>query len=445
MPSLRRLAPGVLAALLLASCTSPGPPAPVAPIPERLDPLRVDPLTGYPLTVRPDRAEQLADAFRGFAEGRPPEEIDALARSILAADPGFHPAIVLQAQTQVLARRDRAAIELLEPVVAELPDYTAALLTLGQALERIGDLTAALEVFSAAAPASAPAADRVAEIRPRAVEIAGNRLRDAVARGRIEDAETELRWLERWAEDELPVLEGAWQVAAARGDAEAELAIVRRLAATGDAGRPIRERLGELELEVGEVRAGLDQFERLAREHPDDPQIDRQLERAKFLWRLELLPPEVRGVGRKPQLERADFALQLYWLVPEIRYARVDNPPIATDILDHPRREEILRVLNLGLMEVDETLHRFAPAEPVTRHEVLAALLELLATSRDRLACLADVEPGSFAESRSLTCVKAAECRLISEAADCLPAARIAGPESLELFRRALDSLGAVD
>ena len=159
--------------------------------------------------------------------------------------------------------------------------------------------------------------------------------------------------------------------------------------------------------------------------------------------RLELLPPFVRQLANAGELDRADFATLLYWLVPGVRYAEVSDPPIATDILDHPRREEIVRVMNLGLVRVDETLHRFSPGDRMTRQGALGALLGLLSLSDREFSCLKPAEAAAIAESgsRELICGKAAQCRLIPETGDCLPRAAISGPEALDLFRRALDLL----
>ena len=45
--------------------------------------------------------------------------------------------------------------------------------------------------------------------------------------------------------------------------------------------------------------------------------------------------------------------------------------------------------------------------------------------------------------SSFLVCEKAAHCRLVPEAADCLPRAPISGGETLDFFRHALDLLGS--
>ena len=435
----RKLAVGALPVLLLlCSCTSSGPQAPEVTL-SRVDPYLITPLDGYPLTAGQELEERIEEAYGGVRSGRPPEEIEIAGRALAAEDPGFHPAKVLLAQVEYLRRSDQAAIALLRPVVDELPDYAAAQLLLGRVSERSGDLPAALESFSRAS--NELAERRAEEIRPRAIEIVANRLAAEIDRGRIESAEAHLSWLERWGHGHRETLEGTRLVALEKGDLETELAVVRQLAETS-ADRALLERLGHLEIDIGDVRAGLEQFERLTRQYPDDPLLGEQLERAKFIRRLQLLPPNVQETGRKGELNRADFATLLYWLVPQVRYSQISNPPIAADILDHSQRDEILRVLNLGLMEVDETLHRFDPEVPATRLVVLRALLALLAASPQELSCL--TQPATPVDRSHYTvCREAAQCRLIPEAADCLPSASISGAGALELFRLSLDLLGA--
>ncbi len=432
--------------MLLVSCASPGPPTPVATAPVRDDPYLAAPLAGYPL-IAPDELAQRADVTHGdLLRGRGLDEVEAAARELIEGDPGFHPAHVLLAQVEYLRRDDRAAMERLERVAGELPDYVAAQLLLGRVAERAGDLPSAFEAFSHIAGAGTPpvelAARRAAEIRTRAVEIVLHRLQDEVARGRLEGAEAHLAWLEQWAGDGLETLEGARLVAVEKGDLERELEVVRRLAeATGDRGLLIRE--AELEVEIGDVRVGLEKLEVLAERHPEDGRLSEALERAKFIWRLQLLPQEVQDVGRQGELDRSDVATLLYWLVPRVRYSQISNPPIATDILDHPRRDVILRVLNLGLLDVDETLHRFEPEAPATRVMVFRALATLLAGAERELSCLADGSDLELDRSWHSACRLAARCRLIPEAAECRPSASISGPEALELFRRTLDLLGS--
>ncbi len=402
----------------------------------------MSPEAGFPLTAAADLLARLRAAFAGLREGRQLAEVDAAARRLLAEDPGFHPASVLLAQVSFLRRDDRGAEELLAPVADELPEYLACQLLLGRARERLGDIAGAFDALRAIAGAHEAAARRAASLAPRAVEIVYHRLVEDVDRHRLEDAEAHWQRLSEWAPDDRMTLDGARRLAVGKGDLEGELAVVTRLAAeTGE--RSYRERRAELEVEIGDVRAGLALFEQLAGEAPDDPLLAEKLEKAKFLWRLQLLPAQVQRVGRKGQLDRSDVATLLYWLVPQVRYSQLSDPPIATDILDHPRRDEIVRVMNLRLVEVDETLHRFEPSSVATRQLTMGALLKLLHGSERRFSCLMDGDTMRLSMSRGWICRKAAQCRLIAEEAECLPAAPVSGAEALELFRRSLDLLGA--
>ncbi len=434
---------GVIPALaLLAACASSGPPVVESHIAAGEEPYLTEPLRGYPLTADAEFERRVTEGYGLLEAGGDLLEIATAGTQLLEVDPGFHPARVLLAQVEFVRGNEAAALELLAPVAGELPEYLACQLLLGRAAEKTDDLPLAFRSYRQVAEMSSAAWERADELQDEAIDAVFARLEHELDRGWIEEAEPHLTWLVRWAPDELRTLEAERLVAVATGDPEAELAAVRRLA-EAETSDEILERLGDLEVEIGDVRAGLEQYEMLAERRPDDPELAEKIARAKFLWRLELLPLQVQEIAKKPRLSRADFATLLYWLVPEVRYAQVSNPPIATDILDHPRREEILRAMNLGLMSIDRTLHRFAPAAPMTRALALTALLGLLKLSDLEFSCLAEVEVPQLAGSWSLTCRKAAQCRMIPEEADCLPAADISGPEALDLFRRCLDLLGS--
>ncbi len=404
-------------------------------------PYLLSPMAGYPLTVDDEVASEADVLYQRLRDGEELDELEAQGRDLLTAAPGFHPAAVLLAQVDYLRREDRRALARLQPVADELPAYLAGQILRARLAERLDDVVTAFEAFERVSAASSLARERAGELRQPAREAVTGRLDEALGRGQIEVAETHLAWLERWIDDPPTYLAAAWRIRAAAGDLEGELEVVCRLAEL-EPSRAHQERCATLEIEVGDVRAGLEVLGRLAERYPDDAAIDEQLERAKFRWRLELLPPMVRELGRKVELERADLATLLYWLVPQVRYSRVIDPPIATDILDHPQRDEILRVANLGLMRVDETLHRFDPGEPATRRMAFTALLRLLDRADQEFACLGGAEV-RLAASSSWVCEKAAHCRLIPEAADCLPRAPISGGESLDFFRHSLDLLGS--
>lgn len=432
----------LLVAVLTSACATSAPEVVPPRVPEQEGRYLSPPLRGYPLTVDSELSTAIRQAYDELMAGGDLAAVGARADQILALDSGFHPASVLRAQVDFLADDDLAVLQRLDPVADELPEYLACQLLRGRAAERRGQVTTAYSAFQRVAGRSELASRRSEDLFPRALEIVQLRLRDALDRGRIEDAESALAILQDWLGPDPRSLDAELQIAVAKGDLEQELAIVRQLAIDSDE-RQIQERWAVLELEIGDVRTGLEAFQQLVTEYPEDLQLADELDHAKFLWRLQLLPPHVQELGRKTELDRADFATLLYWLIPQVRLSTLDRPPIATDILDHPRRKEILPVTDLDLLWVDETLHRFDPSSAATRQMVYGAFLRLLDLADRQFSCLAPGELQAVRKSTSLLCAKAAQCRLIPEVADCLPSAPISGSEALELFRFEINLMGS--
>ena len=272
---------------LLAGCGSSGT-APPATKPETIaDPYLLEPMGSYPLAGPSDLAEAVTRAYGAMRFGTDPAEAAAAAREVLEQDPEFHPAELLLAQVEHLAGDDAAAAERLGPVVEELPDYRAAQLLLGRAAELSGDVSGAYQAFSGLADVDELAASRVEELEERALQIVLNRLEDKLSRGWVEEAESELAWLEQWAPGSRAALEGARLVAVENDDPEAELAAIRQLVL--EAGElEHRQREAELEVEIGDLRSGLEKLEGLVAELPEDPALAESLAQARFLWRLQL-------------------------------------------------------------------------------------------------------------------------------------------------------------
>ncbi len=433
--ALRRASALALAAALLAACSSGRPAAVRAPQLPAVAADLLPPSTGYPLTADDAALRAVDAAFESLRHG----DTGAARReaeSRLRNDPGFHPASVLLGQADLLAASSAAAVDRLRPVVAELPGYVAAQVALGAAALEAGEIPTAFVAFSAAAGAAPPAAARAHELRPRALEIARHRLDEALARGRHADAEAQLTFLERWAPDDEATWTATREVARAARDERRELMAVRRLAGFPGAQRELKENLAQLEVEAGDAAAGVRLYEELLRRAPGDASLEERLAWAKYRFRLQLLPAAVRSLAEQPQLSRGGFAVLLYWLAPDVRYGRGGAVRIATDILEAEHREEIVRVLNLGLLDVDETLHKFYPDGPIARGDALAALLRLLA-DRGRVACVLGLPSRSI--GRETACGLAAACGLAGEAAGCLPGAPLAGADAADLIQRALE------
>lgn len=444
VPGLRGVA--VLGLLILAGGCGGGKITPATP--EERSPLLgvedrsflLDPRIGYPLVLAAETEEALAAGYAALTAHADPETARETAQQLLERDPRLHPARVLLAQVSYALGVPTEALDGLSPVVGELPAYGAAQLLRGRAAEAAGDPVAAYDSYRAVAEEYGAAAERAAGLRDEAVSRVQDRLGEDLARGRLDDAEDHLERLLDWAPEEPSTLEAAVDLASARGDRPAELEAVRQLSTLRPEDRATLERRAELELEVGRPRAGLELFEQLVEKHPGDPWLAGKLGYAKLRWRLTLLPDAVQAVAGRSELERGDVALLLYWLLPSVRYGSTNRSRIAADILDDPRREEIARVINMDLMEVDENLHHFRPTTPASRRAVLEAQLRVLARSERPVACVRDF---SHQPSETLVCATAVRCGLLTRSEECLPGAPISGREALELLRRTLELLPA--
>ena len=400
----------------------------------------VDPLTGYPRDVDPVRSERLREAHRALLANSEREAAVEAAAGMLEADPAFHPAQVLIGQVELGEGEPAKVVARLLPVSDERPQYVAAQLLLGRAAELTGDVPLAYAAFREVAARNPRAFQRIGELHPRAVEIVANRLGEAVRQQQLDEADKQLALLRAWAPSEVRTLEGARALAVAREDRRSELAAVKQLAALRPGERALVERRAELELAVGDPSAGLQIIQTLAQQNPGDPVLAEKLAAAKFRWRVSLLPRDVQEVAAKGELDKSDLAVLLYWMVPNVRYGRSDTGRIATDILDHPQQEEIVRVVNLGLLDVDQTLHRFSPAAPARRITALRSLVLVLARFGKGVSCLGAAGKGW--PPQSAVCQAAASCNLIPSEDECRPTAAVAGGEAVELIRRTLEHLG---
>ncbi|MES1241286.1 MAG: hypothetical protein ABUT39_06665 [Acidobacteriota bacterium] len=441
-------AAAVLALFALGACGSaPSPAPPPEPARPQAQPFApqeqaylVDPLTGFPREVDAGRQERLRDAWRGLVTASARDEALETAAGLLEEDPSFVPAQVLVAEVELGEGEPVKVIERLLPLLDQMPQYVAGQLVLGRAAEQADDIPLAYSAFREIAARNPRAFQKVGELHPRAVEIVSNRLREAVRQDRIDEAEKHLALLRRWAPDEVGTLEGARDLAVARGDRKAELTAVQGLSARRPDDRALTEHRADLELAVGDPGTGLQIFQTLASENPKDPALQEKLAAAKFRWRVSLLPRDVQEVAAKTELTRADLAVLLYWLIPSVRYGRPAAGRIATDILDHPHQEEIVRVVNLGLMEVDSTLHRFSPGSPARRSTALRSLALVLARADQPPSCLGAAGRGY--PSTSAACDAAAACGLLAPEEECRQSSGVAGGETVELIRRTLKLLG---
>jgi hypothetical protein len=404
-------------------------------------PYLLPPGTGFPAAADEALQRRVETAFQAKLLAGDLGAALAVAEAVLAGNPGFAPADVLRAQALLVRRDLPGARAILDPVVARYPDYTAALLAAARAADLAVDPVTAYAHLRRLAQTLPIALERAGSLHPAAVAAMAAQVEDAVGRGRLDEARERLATLREWAPSDPATLEATMGLARAANDPRGELEAVRTLLTGSGAGDDaLLERRGELELAVGQPAAAIDIFSALQRRHPDEPRYGEQVDRAKFRWRVTNLPADVSRLVEVPELTRAEFAVLLYWLVPGVRAAVVSEPHIASDILEHPRRQEIMRVVNLSLMDLDEALRRFNPDWRVHRAAALRALERVLQRGQPQPSCVADLE-GNPAPSREAVCSTAAACGLLTEAAECLPEAGVAGNEAAAWIHRTVTLL----
>jgi tetratricopeptide (TPR) repeat protein len=431
----------VAAVLLLVAC--PPRPAPVTgPRIGRDDlPYLLPPSTGFARPADAELLRRVDSAFDSALLAADTARAKATAEAALAVDPGFAPAEVLRGQALLVDRDLAGARAALDPVVARYPDYSAAGLAAARAAELAGDPAGAYAIYRRLASVLPIALERAGDLHEKAVAAMAARVEDAVARNRLAEGRALLDVLREWAPMDRATLEAAMDLARVSGDAAGELDAVRGLLASALSGEEgLLERRGELELQVGQPSAAIEIFTELLLRHPSEPRFAEAVDRAKFRWRVVNLPADVQRLVDAPELSRADFSALLYWLVPGVRAAVVSSPHIASDILDHPRRQEIMRVVNLHLMDLDEALRRFNPDWKVHRAQALKALERVLQRAQPAPSCVVVLE-GNPAPSREAVCGVAVACGMLPETADCLPEAGVSGGDAAAWIRRTVSLL----
>lgn len=408
---------------LAAACTSA--PTPVANSPVAAELRQFLPAPALLAVGVPDR--NLALLYERLLAGEEPTLLLGRARALPAVAGMAAQRALLAAEARLVGGEAAGALEELIALSAEDARRPEVQLVMGRATEELGDLVGAVIRYRAAGATLPRAAARAELLEPRAAERLAERVLELLSRSRAEEAEEELLLLESWQPTSERTLDLTRRVAAARGQSGRELIALRRLAAVPPGSRELQLRLAALEMEVGEPRSGLELLAALHAKRPDDVVVARELERAKFLFKLSNAPDEVRASSRRAQLSRADFARLLFWLLPDVRTARSGTPQIAMDILDHSARDEIVRISALGLLGVDSTLHLFEPERPLRRAEAFRALA--VHPGGGLRICAAD------APSPSDPCAAAVACGFTSELGSCLPGASVSGAEAIDWIR----------
>ncbi len=318
----------------------------------------------------------------------------------------------------------------------EDPNATVPLLVAcGEAHARTADPVGAVELYQRAvslAPGRPGLAERVDGLRVDAAESLLAQAQKSADEGRRAEAQRQVARALGWTSRSAPILVRAGDVECALGEREGALEYYREAIVVGGPDAEVEERAGDLAFEVGDYAAAVALFDGLAAR---DPRFTERAAEARLAFRIANWPDAERQAARSRRLTRAGAAQLAWWVFPEVRDARVVSAGVvATDVLERRDSRVMMRVVALGLLDVDPYTHRARPDAPLTRTAAARMILLLaarLAGPGEAPECFQGV-PGPGKGGQEAIRV-AARCKLLSESG----ASVVSGAE----FTRGLDRL----
>jgi Tfp pilus assembly protein PilF len=360
----------ILATLMLAAlrCASTAPPSSGAPpISETVrgeDRYLVDPRIGFDKPAPPKVETRFESAWRAFEAGD-----NAGARMVFdqirKAHPDYLPAMLGIAAIDIRDGHFDRATMAVERAQAKVSSYTAADVYAAEIAARQNQLKRAYDLYSQLATQIAVpdvVKDRYADIRERYFEElsanaraatgpdANRLLRDALM---INPAARELR------------IQLVRNLLAQKNWDEARTTLDPLVNTEADK-TDVQEALAEIEVGRGQYEQAIQRYERLAKRERD-PRFANRLNELKARWNEENMPAQFRKAVEAEVATRADLAVLLYWKLASVRFAQnVGTPPIAIDVENATGREEIVRAIALGILQVDPVTRRIGPNAPVS-------------------------------------------------------------------------------
>jgi tetratricopeptide (TPR) repeat protein len=366
---LLRAAPAVALIALAGSCAK----RVSAPIPEGEDYVR--PAVAAK-EVSPQEAKELEDAWRDVLSG----DTEAAARryqKMLGRRPDLVPARTGLAYARLRAGRNQEAAAGFASVLSARPEDASALVGAGSAAFRRGDLDGAV-AFYRSAQAVAPD-DLLVRRRLTALKLQATERRMVLAQAALDRGDTDAA-----AREYSAALESAPEVAgvrlaladllAGRGDVTGAVSL---LEADPSGDRQVRLGLAALLMSEQEYGRAADVYRRLLASDPADPEAREGEKAAREGLEALSMPEEYRQIPQAARVTRADLAALLAVRVHALGRLGPGEPRVALDIGSSWAREQVARVLALGIMDVYPN-HTFQPGAVVRRADVARAAARVL-------------------------------------------------------------------
>jgi tetratricopeptide (TPR) repeat protein len=272
------------------------------------------------------------------------------------------------------AGQAQAASEAFGAVLAERPQDVPALVGMGSLAVRRGDLEqAGAGRRAAGARPTTPSCARLAALklqdrRPLAEAEA------ALERGDSESAARAYTAALEAAPEVTGVRLALAQVLAGGGDRAGAIAV---LEADLSGERQVLLELGRQLCEEQQFARALEVYTRLLAHGPGDEEARAGQRRAREGLEAAAMPEEYRAIAEATRVSRADLAALLAVRVPALRRAGAGEPRVAVDISGSWARDQVARVLALGIMDVYPN-HTFQPGAIVRRVDLARAAARTL-------------------------------------------------------------------
>ena len=328
------------------------------------------------LVGRPDRAEQTIDR-------------------VLHGRRDLRPAFVILGFSALRAGRPADAQRIFGSVLAIEPNDAAALLGQASIHRKAGDLEQALPLYLRAQrlrPRDESLGRRVSEIRLSVAESAIARAGSLSAEGRKGDAVAMLQKALDVAPELAPVRLELADLLVETGRRAGAIAILNG-APTAD--RSISLKIATLRFEDGDLEGAEVALRRGVANVADDAEAASLLSRIRDRRSLLALPEPLRAIGDSSRITRADLAALVVIRIESLKSRPATGVRVASDLSRTWARPQILRALELGLMDVYPN-HTFQPAGIVRRGElaqVAARVLDLGGWGRSTATPPKDMSP----------------------------------------------------
>jgi len=368
----RRLVPGAALVLGLVALAACGKHV-TSPLPEAQDYVYSAPAAGE---LSASDATSLQAAWRDVLSGDT-ESAAKRYEKLLRRNPASLAARTGLGYARLRAGEAGRAQEAFLAVLAKRPEDVPALVGMGSVATRTGDTEGAVALYkraAAVAPEDAVVRKRLAALK---LQVAERRMAEAQAALERKDPDAAATAYRR-ALDVAPEVAGVRlalaDLLAGRGERGAAIEV---LEADISGERQVLLRLGRLLEDEKEFARALDVYTRILAHGPGDEEARAGQRRAREGVEASAMPPEYQAIPDAARVSRADLAALLAVRVPALRRAGAGEPKVAVDIASSWARDQIARVLALGLVDVYPN-HTFQPNAIVRRVDLARAAARTL-------------------------------------------------------------------